>query len=168
MKYLLMLFSVVAFNAFAGDVSSAPEVESLELAEPTARKPLSQKAVVFPANASAGDTVKVAIKAKLLDTWHIYAYDPTAVYKVTEHSLSLPEGVERAGDWQLPSAEPYIANPDILIYHDDLLFVQELTIGDDVPAGEMDIEVKFSYQTCDPYFCHPPKTEKQVLTLTVK
>lgn len=169
MKTLIALLLTLSLPVVAGEVtSSIPEVEALELPEPTKRSPVSQKSILIPSTAKAGDTVKVVIKGKILSNWHIYAQDPTGVFKVTEYSTVLPAGIEAAGEWELPGAEAYYADPNILIYHNDVLFSQQVTLAEDLKPGEYEIEVKFNYQTCDPYMCLPPKREKQVLKLTVK
>lgn len=168
MKYLLILLAAIAINTSANEVAVVPEVAELQLPETSRRAPLSQKSIVVPAAASAGDTVTLFIKGQLMDDWHIYAYDPTQVFKVTEHSLVLPDGIAEIGEWKLPDAEPYMADPNILIYHGELLFARQLKLANQLTPGDYEIEVQFSYQTCDPYMCLPPKREKQVLTLTIK
>ena len=40
--------------------------------------------MLVPAQAEAGDTVQMTIKVEMLENWHIYAYDPTWVFKVTD------------------------------------------------------------------------------------
>ncbi|MCV6605630.1 MAG: protein-disulfide reductase DsbD family protein [Porticoccaceae bacterium] len=162
------LLLVLAVSTNAADKTIAASLEDVFLPEPTERAPLAWKAVALPADARPGDTVQVAIKGQLKTNWHIYAYDPTQVFAETSHSLTLPENIKESGDWELPGAEPYVADPNILVYHDELLFTQNVVLGEEIETGKYEITVNLKYQACDPYRCLPPKNESQTVKLQIR
>ncbi|MDM3870967.1 protein-disulfide reductase DsbD family protein [Porticoccus sp. W117] len=168
-KFLFLPFVVsLPLLAIADDGDFESRIKALPVEELTPRNPVSVSAILEKSSMASGDTAQVAIKTTVMPNWHIYAYDPTQVFKVTTYSVTLPEGMEEAGEWQLPSAEPYSADPNILVYHDELIFQQTLKAGADMAPGNYPVTVNFNYQACDPYICLPPKKKKVVLDIEVK
>ena len=131
-------------------------VKSMKVMEPTAERPVSVEAMIVPAIAVPGSKVAVVIKAKLKHGWHLYAYDPSKTFKEVKHEVSPCEGVKVIGDWILPETDAYMADPDVLIYSGELIFIQTLKLSEDIPSGEKTISLRFSFQTCDLYHCMQP------------
>lgn len=165
---LVLAISTVTMARADGLAEFNEAVARLSLAEPTEEQPVSSDVLMLPTSAAPGEKVRLAIKAEVLPTWHIYAHDPSEMFIVTTHTFELSDGLTADGDWFLPMSELYDAAPTMLIYHGELLFMQDLRVAKDAKPGTETVELKFRYQACDPYICLPPEEIQRTLTLTVQ
>lgn len=128
---------------------------------PTADNPVASQIEIEP----LGDgryalTVHVAI----LDGWHAYKLVPNGLpYVPMTLELTLPDGLKRAGEWELPSGGHYPADPTVTVYEGDLMFRCEL--AGKPTANSSDVACVLSYQVCDERMCLPPDSE--TLTATI-
>ena len=152
-----------ALLAYSGHFATAAE-SSVSASD---KHPVIVTANLSKRNVAAGDQIKATIRVTMDKGWHIYAYDPTYTFIVTEYDARFPDGVSAAGDWQLPRAKPYYADPSILIFEGDARFVRPLQIAEDIPPGASEVKMSIKYQTCNPNICLPPETITRTLTLTV-
>lgn len=141
---------------------------ALGLAVPTDDAPVSVASTLGEDSVAAGADVWVGIKVQLAPGWHIYAYDPTSRFILTEYSVATPDGIKATGEWSQSGASPYYADPQIMVYVNDLQLKRPLSIADDLSPGTYDVSVDFKYQACNPRICLPPETTSQTLTLSVK
>jgi DsbC/DsbD-like thiol-disulfide interchange protein len=132
--------------------------------EPTLKNPFVAKAALRPAEGKGGDVVDLVIEARTAPGWHIYATgDSPGGATPTSLEVKLPRGVEPAGAWQYPKAQPG-QDGQGGIHAGRLLFRRPLKITDAAQGGPIEVQCDLTYQACDPFHCLPPKT----LTLSAK
>jgi len=122
---------------------------------PDASRPVTAVAVLQPARALAGESLTLVVMLSTAPTWHIYAADGmvgTAIQ--TTLKLELPEGVEAAGEWTLPTARQ---DGQSRIYEGSFQFRRRLKIGLAVKPGQIHVKCALAYQACDPFSCRPPE-----------
>jgi DsbC/DsbD-like thiol-disulfide interchange protein len=150
--------------AARADTASARPAEPVLVEEPTADNPFVAKAALRPTEGSGGDTVDLVIQARTAPGWHIYAAGESPGGAVpTSVEVRLPRGVEPAGPWQYPRAEPGQEGQGG-IYQGQLLFRRPLKITQNAQRGAIEVQCELTYQACDPFRCRPPET----LTLSAK
>lgn len=158
MKHIVIAITIlISVSAFAQDISEVQlkEFSSIELKETTPEEPVSMNSRLF-SNPKENDVqTYLAVKVKIHENWHIYAYVPEGGFFIqSEIKLDLPEGVE-ANLVKEPKTHGYDADPQIMLYKGDLLFVYELK-GKGLVKGEHEVSTTLSFQPCDPYACLPP------------
>lgn len=157
----------MAVALILGTVGQEPIAAQSDVS-PSDDHPVTVTAYLSIRTVAAGDQIKATIRATMEKGWHIYAFDPTYTFIVTDYDTELPEQVMAVEKWQLPRAKPYYADPNILIFTGDARFVQPLQIGEDIPLGASEIHMSIKYQACNPNICLPPKTVTRALKLTVE
>ena len=74
-----------------------------------------------------------------------------------ELTLDLPAGAEASGSWKRPASQPYPDDPSLLIYKGDGVFLRRVRLSNDFQGGKL--EVKVTWQACDPMRCLPPSSK---------
>ncbi|SMD15129.1 Disulphide bond corrector protein DsbC [Pedobacter nyackensis] len=107
---------------------------------------------------NGADKKLLVLKVKLLKNWHIYSYVPTeSPFIQSQLSLELPLGVKQVGNWQSSAAKPMPGDPGVMIYEDEVCFIQELSVpGNSIKGSKA--TVSLYYQACDASQCLPPDT----------
>ncbi len=125
--------------------------------------PVTIAAKVVPLQ-NAASRFRVVVEVEIEHGWHAYASVADGnTSRVMEVRMKCPDGVEPAGDWLLPLALPYPAEPDNQVYEGAVKFSREISVQ---PSGESrDIDVVVSYQVCDEKRCMPPTTSKTKVTI---
>ena len=76
----------------------------------------------------------LAVKSRIAPSWHIYAINkPTDVQIPTSLKLSLPDGVEEVGEWDIPESHPI--NPTTYAYDNEVTFRRLLKVSDSAAPG---------------------------------
>lgn len=148
---------LISTSAFAQEIneSQLKEFSSIELNATTPEEPVSMNAKIFPSQKGNDIQAYLAVKVKVHENWHIYAYVPEGGFFIqSEIKLDLPQGLE-ANLVKEPKTIGYDADPQIMLYKGDLLFVYELK-GNGLAKGEHEVSTTLSFQPCDPYACLPP------------
>lgn len=138
---------------------------SIELKATSPEEPVSMNSKIFPSPEGSDAIAYLAVKVKVHENWHIYAYVPEGGFFIqSEIKLNLPDGIN-ASLVKEPQTHGYDADPQIMLYKGDLLFVYELK-SSDLDKSDNEIRTTLSYQACDPYACLPPNaiTVKNQLT----
>jgi DsbC/DsbD-like thiol-disulfide interchange protein len=126
--------------------------------EPTPERPFVANAALRPAAASVGEVVELVVEARTAPGWHIYAPGcPPEGAAPTSLEVKLPEGVEPAGEWQYPRAEPGPGGQG-RTYAGRLTFRRLLKITDKARPAPIEVQCELTYQACDPFRCLPPET----------
>ena len=158
MKQLILAITLlISASAFAQDINEAQlkEYTSIELKSTSPEAPVSMNAKIFPAGKENETHAYMAVKVKVHENWHIYAYVPEGGFFIqSEIKVHLPDGI-KANLVKEPKTHAYDADPQIMLYKDDLLFVYELK-GNNLTKGGHEVTTTLSYQPCDPYACLPP------------
>ena len=172
MKWLLSVLTCFVSFAVAEPSSDQinEQIAALEVAEPTTRDPVSVVTTVIPATAKPGESVTVVIKARILNGWRIYRYvPPTAAYMPTKWVLELPEGVEKDGDWQMPTPEYLPGESNILIYQGEVVFQHKIKVAENTNvSGPKTIKTGLNYQTCNNDMCLRPTKKVADVTVEIK
>ena len=156
-QIILAIMILISASIFAQDVSEVQleEFASIELKATSPEEPVSMTAKIFPSLEGSEVEAYLAVKVKIHENWHIYAYVPEGGFFIqSEIKLDLPQGLE-ANLVKEPKTHGYDADPQIMLYKGDLLFVYELK-GNGLTKGEHEVSTTLSFQPCDPYACLPP------------
>ncbi|GEM_PF-3411481 len=157
--YILLMVVVPCFSQNSDDVTLKNLAEQITIKATSPEEPVCMNASLFLAKENDLKKDVLMVKAKVHENWHIYAFVPEGGFFIqSELKLKLPDGVE-ATLVKEPSVYGYEADPQIMLYKGDLLFVYELKVGHQV-QGEHEITTTLSFQPCDPYACLPPNEIK--------
>ncbi len=123
------------------------------------------------AAAGSGDVVSIAVSFQHARGFHSWPNQPVVPPEfagvnpiaTTIEVVSLPEGAELAGiDWPepVPLIVRYTGRPvKLLSYTDTAVAHVRLRFPADAPAGELVVELRVRYQSCDERVCYPPRTK---------
>ncbi|MDO5980818.1 protein-disulfide reductase DsbD domain-containing protein [Flavivirga spongiicola] len=140
-------------------------IDNIQLKQTTSEEPVSMNATLVKSSISEGETTKLIVKTVIHNNWHIYAYVPEGGYFIqSELKIEVPEGIT-VNLIKEPKIKGYEADPNIMIYKGNLIFVYEL--DGKFEAGEHPIKATLTFQPCDPYHCLAPNEISKELKLTV-
>jgi len=151
---IVMMCMLMSVSAFSQELSEAQlkAFASMELKATSPEAPVSMNSKLFAAPQESTAQAYLAVKVKVHENWHIYAYVPEGGFFIqSEIKLDLPEGVE-ANLVKEPKVHGYEADPQIMLYKGELLFVYEIK-GE---LGDNALTTTLAFQPCDPYACLPP------------
>ena len=156
-------------DADRAEVISPPEsagVPMIEMDEPTSARPVTVGAVIYPSHVSRGTEFTLLVEVRTAPSWHVYPTAGVEGYAPTRLGLELPEGVEAAEEWRVPS--PTEGHDGVRsIYEGAIQFQRPLRVRPDATIGEHILECRLSYQACDPMLCRPPETQTLRVKLTI-
>lgn len=95
-----------------------------------------------------GDSVWVALQLDIIPGWHTYWRTPGDSGLPAEIRWALPEGLTAESiQWPTPERIPY---GDLMNfgYHDRVLLLTELRVGEQVPAGDIKLQAEASWLVC--------------------
>lgn len=156
-QIIIVIAMLISVSAFAQNITEEQmqEFSSIEIKPTTPEEPVSMNARLFISPEGSDVKAYLAVKVKVHENWHIYAYVPEGGFFIqSEIAVELPGGVQ-AKLVKEPKTHGYDADPQIMLYKGDLLFVYELT-GSGIANGKQAVAATLSYQACDPYACLPP------------
>ncbi len=108
----------------------------------------------------AGDTITVGVLLEMLPGWHTYWKNPGESGMASKIIWTLPNGIT-AGEIQWPTPEVYEDKTvDLITYvhHGQAMLLVPLTIGANLPNGELDLNARVSWLECEK-LCVPGRTE---------
>lgn len=98
--------------------------------------------------ARPGETVTAAIRLQMDPGWHTYWRNPGESGLPTSVAWTLPSGIT-AGEIQWPPPEPYESGGlTTYVYHDEVLLLVPLSLGDAVKAGPALIQARVDWLEC--------------------
>ncbi|MCT4603721.1 MAG: protein-disulfide reductase DsbD family protein [Marinifilum sp.] len=171
MKILFLVVATwISTCGFAQVIDDSKFVEfarQIELKPTNPENPVSMNAAFFSKTIHANEEAYLLVKINVHKNWHIYAYVPEGGFFIqSEIKMDLPNGVE-ANLVKEPKVLAYEADPEIMLYKGELLFVYKLT-SNEVPAGSYNVKTTLYYQPCDPYACLPPNETEVENQLIIK
>jgi DsbC/DsbD-like thiol-disulfide interchange protein len=152
--WLLLPFSSYAQAARKGtfDKMIAGSIKALPCSAPDEQAPVTVNTALVKLPASG--QMAVIIKARMAPGWHLYAYVPSDMpYIRTECLLELSPGVTAVGGWQKSRAIPSGTDRGVLLWEQEVVFVQRLRLGKNNKGR---LRAGLSYQVCDLRQCLPP------------
>ena len=139
---------------------------SVELEDPTAQNVVTFGGALDQPTMAVGDVRTVAIRAKMVDSWHIYAVDkPTGVNVATKLELVLPNGIEQVGDWDIPPA--HSIGDNTFAYESDVVFRTQVRATSSLSPGQLSIDCKVGHQACNDSMCRPPSSTTVSIPVTI-
>ncbi|MEG2340992.1 MAG: protein-disulfide reductase DsbD family protein [Odoribacter sp.] len=148
-----LFFSELGDYKFMGDGSECKDYSYLYEEEKT------RPVVVSMEQTGEGAERNISVTIKIEKGYHIYASGgKDCPFIMTKIALTLPEGVEKIGEWQLPVCEKYAGEEGVSIYQGNVVFVQKVKIKD-AKVSDRKIQCEVEYQCCDLEMCMPPEKE---------
>lgn len=156
--WIVSLLMMTSFYGYAQEMDVNQLINlanKVDIKPTTPEEPVSMNAVILSSEEKKDDKTFLIVKVKIHENWHIYAYVPQGGFFIqSELELDLPEGMDAKLVIE-PKTIGYDADPQIMLYKGELLFVYEISKGN-VLAGEHSLKTTLLFQPCDPYSCLPP------------
>ena len=121
-----------------------------------------------PATAAPGSKVLARLEGQIDAGWHVYSMSSAGAIPTTV-KLSPNAAVEKVRVFQAPPKKAFDPNfqLDTETYEGSAVFLLELQLKPDAPAGATDISAQVRYQTCNDTVCIPPRRVTANATLTI-
>ena len=151
--FLAILFFGLAGHARAQLNAKISEgIKQVSCAAPDEMNPVTLNAKLV----REGDSIGIIVKVSMAEGWHIYGYVPSTLpYIPIDHILGLPKNIRAVGKWQKTAASGSAADPGVLIYEDEAVFVHKAVKLPGAKAGEI-IKAGLYYQVCNLRQCLAP------------
>jgi DsbC/DsbD-like thiol-disulfide interchange protein len=148
-----------ALAGSAADATATPE-DDISIGSPTADVPVVAAAEVFPRQVPPGGQFTLAIRIRIAFGWHIFAVgekSDSLVYLPTTLDLTLPEGIEPDGEWQLPppkrASGPNRFGP---IYENEVTLRRKIKVAANQSPASLTLPCAITFQTCNEQLCVRP------------
>jgi thiol:disulfide interchange protein DsbD len=176
-RFLYKLFlTLVGVMFAAGAAGQASGPDFLRGFGATAPEPVRVEAHAWPSEVSPGGTAAVAVILDIAEGYHINP-DPArsgpawfeGQYPTTLRVVDPAAGLS-IGPVQFPEPHPYAveyAEQEILVYDGRVVLFLPLVLSDEVPLGELTLDLELEYQACDPKVCLIPITVTLPVQMTV-
>ena len=121
-----------------------------------------------PAAAAPGSKVMAHLEGQIDGGWHVYSMSSAGAIPTTI-KLAANAAVEKVRVFQAPPKKAYDPNfqLDTETYEGSAVFLLELRLKPDAPAGASEISAEVRYQTCNDKVCIPPRRRTVSATLTI-
>ena len=121
-----------------------------------------------PAAAPPGSKVVARLQGNIDPGWHVYSMTTAAAIPTTV-TLAASPVVDKVRIFQAPPKKAYDPNfqLDTETYEGSAVFLLELQLKPDAPAGASEISVEVRYQTCNDRECIPPRRHTASASLTI-
>jgi hypothetical protein len=151
-----------------GAFGNGPIAQSeFEVPEPSRTEPVTARMDASRQTLSAGDAFELVVRARIIGGSHIYPLNQAEKpFVPTTLQLTLPNGVEVAGDWQ--ASEPSRAKGGEKVYTGSVVFRRQLKIGSAAAMGRLSLKGELQYQVCTAEVCWPPKTISLSTAITLE
>jgi thioredoxin:protein disulfide reductase len=118
---------------------------------------------------SASDTVKIALKIKIKEKYHINSVNPA------DESFIKTELLSTAADFNIinfyyPAHKMYkfaFSSTEIPVYEGELVIGLTMLPKKDIKEGSYSVPLELSYQACDNAACYPPKSLKSEIKINI-
>jgi hypothetical protein len=148
-----------------GEIGDAKPPVKLFAPEPTRAEPVKAAMQSSAESVASGAKFEVLVQVRILPGFHIYGMDPkVSPFIPTTLKLTLPDGLETAGDWTGPNPERDQAGVEI--HTGAAVFRRALRARAGAAPKKCSIGVELEYQVCNDEMCYPPK--KVELNATVE
>lgn len=137
--------------------ASAPTGDSDEpsVPDPSPSEPVTAVMTLRPASVSAGETFELLVSVRIAGGHFVHTGDdPRETFVPLGMDLTLPEGVDALGDWQLPT--PDLGRGNDLVYRKSVELRRSLKVASTAPAQSLVITGALRYQACNDELCWPP------------
>jgi len=130
---------------------------------------LSYKVYSDMSSYSVKDTVKIALKVKINEKYHINSYKPSDDSYIKTEVLSKSEYLNKIAVF-FPPHKMYkfsFSDTEIPVYEGEFLVGLTFLPKENVKDGELVVPIEMTYQACDNNACYPPKTIKSEIKVNI-
>jgi hypothetical protein len=125
--------------------------------KPSGKTRVTAAAAVQPASAAPGDTVTIAIKARIAEGHWIYALEKSGSANLpTSIEAAVPGNLEADGPWRSPP--PKIHEDGSRALPGESLFQRRYLVKYDAQPQKQKLRFKLTFQVCNDAVCWPPET----------
>ena len=133
-------------------------VNELQVQDPEHGRPVKFSCLLVPVQTEAGERLRVTVKVRILEGWHIYASVPPGQPYTTTKLETVTRGLAESGDWEKTSPQRYPHDPNLFVWQDECVFTKDFQRLDE--GGEQpQVQLTISYQVCDVNSCLRPTQE---------
>ncbi|MFA5012204.1 MAG: protein-disulfide reductase DsbD [Ignavibacteria bacterium] len=118
---------------------------------------------------SVKDTVKIAIKVKINEKYHINSYNPSDDSYIKTEVISKSENLNQIAVFY-PQHKMYkfsFSDTEIPVYEGEIFIGLTFLPKENAKEGENIIQIEMTYQACDNNACYPPKTVKSEIKVNI-
>lgn len=118
---------------------------------------------------SVKDTVKIALKVKINEKYHINSYNPSDDSYIKTEVISKSENLKQIAIFY-PQHKMYkfsFSDTEIPVYEGEFLIGLTFLPIENAKEGEYVIPIEMTYQACDNNACYPPKTIKSEIKVNI-
>lgn len=118
---------------------------------------------------SLKDTVKIALKVKINEKYHINSYNPSDDSYIKTEVISKSENLKQIAIFY-PQHKMYkfsFSDTEIPVYEGEFLIGLTFLPIENAKEGEYVIPIEMTYQACDNNACYPPKTIKSEIKVNI-
>jgi thiol:disulfide interchange protein len=121
-----------------------------------------------PAAAAPGAKVLARLEGRIDAGWHVYSATSAGAIPTTI-KLAPNAAVEKVRIFQAPPKKAFDPNfqLDTETYENSAVFLLELQLKPDAPAGASEVSAEVRYQTCNDKVCIPPRRHTESAALTI-
>jgi hypothetical protein len=149
-----------------GEIGEARPQEKLFAPEPTRAEPVRSAMQASADSVPPGGQFEVLVQARILSDFHIYGMDrKVSPFIPTSIKMTLPDGLETAGDWAGPS--PARDKAGVEIYTGAAVFRRALRARAGAAPKKCSFGVELEYQVCNDDMCYPPRKVELEATVEI-
>ncbi len=140
--------------------ASSGSSDPISVPEPSPHEPVTATMVLQPATLTPGSDAILIVSVRIARAHFVHAPNikPGEPWIPLEMKMSLPDGIEFAGDWQFPPGEK--GSGDSPVYRDSVLLRRALRVRAIPPSSVASLSGELRYQACNDELCWPPRTIK--------
>ena len=141
--------------------------DQVSASDPSPSEPVTAAMVIRPENLSAGEAAELPRLRSNSRAHYVHAAkNPGEPWVPLAMNVSLPDGVEFSGDWQLPTPEK--GHGDALVYRNSVLLRRALRVGPKSAPRDLRVSGKLRYQVCNDELCWPTRTREVSASLSIR
>jgi thiol:disulfide interchange protein DsbD len=153
-KLTTIIFLFLAANLFAQFGPSTTNIETY----------------VSQANAYPGSTVKIAVKVKIDETWHINSNKPNDEFLIPTELIITSQQELRLNNIRYPKAKDIplaFSDTPVSVFEGVEFIYADLVLPNEMEEGDISFEVKLNYQACNNESCLPPNTATSNASISI-
>jgi hypothetical protein len=141
----------------AQGAAATKRIGQVSAPDPSPDEPVTATMKFRPESLPAGEATEILVSVRIATAHYIHAAkNSDEPWVPLAMNVSLPDGVEFLGDWQMPTPEK--GHGDALVYRNSVLLRRALRIGPKSAPRDLRVSGKLRYQACNDELCWPTRT----------
>lgn len=131
---------------------------------------VSLDAILSQANTYKGSTVKIAVKIKINETWHINSHTPNDEFLIPSELVILSDKNISISNIKYPTPEEIkmeFSDKPVSVYEGEVIIFADVKFPIEVDEGQLNFEVILNYQACNNQSCMPPNSVSAIATIDI-